>query len=150
MYHELLAQIAATMEQQALQPPCTKEDAEGLARRAEDELGSAIPSEYLAFLRTTNGLVWNGLLFYATQRTPIAGISRGSVPGFVESNAEYRELRQPDPMEDFLIFGEDSVVFFTKNIPAHSFDVISIVGMNCHAAYGSFDELLVDALQGHV
>ncbi len=70
--------------------------------------------------------------------------------GFVGANLEYRELRNGDPMEDYLIFAEDSVVFFVYHISEENYKVITIVGMTVLEIFDSFDQLMVDAFKGHL
>lgn len=150
MYQDLLKQIAAKMSRQALQPPSSASDIEKLRRRSQGELGCDIPDEYSRLLAVTNGLVWNGLMIYATETTPLVGIPNLSVQGFVEANREYRVIRRGDPMHEYILFGEDSVAFFSFHIPANSYTVFTIVGMTILETYKTFDELIVDALKGHL
>jgi hypothetical protein len=150
MYTNLLKQISSEMSRQALQPPCSAHDLRLLKERSIDKLRYDIPDGYAHFLAITNGFVWNGLSIYASETTPLNGLPGASVQGFVEANMEHRAIRRGDPMQEYLVFGEDSVVFFTYHIPADVYKVIAIVGMSVHESYRTFDELLVDALQGHV
>lgn len=150
MYEALLQQIESEMSRQELQPPCSCDDLELLKKRAMEELGVAIPAGYDRFLATTNGLAWNGLFLYASETTPMVGFPDQNVPGFIEANREFRTLRASDPMNEYLVFGEDSVALFTYHIKKGVYEVITSVGMTVLESFGNCDELLVDALQGHV
>lgn len=150
MYLNLLNQIASEMSQQALQAPASASDVEKLRRLSKDDLGCDIPADYVRFLAVTNGVAWNGLTIYATETMPLVGLPNHCVQGFVEANREYRVMRQGDPMHEYLLFGEDSVAFFSLHIPEHSYKVFTIVGMTILETYKTFDSLIVDALKGHL
>lgn len=153
IYNELIKEIGSEMSRlsrQALQPPCTANDLEKLKQTSLRDLGYGIPAEYACFLADTNGLVWNGLSIYGSKSMPLNGLPDYSVEGFVDANRHYRSLRRGDPMQDYIVFGEDSVVFFAYHIPPGVYEVITIVGMTALETYMSFDELLIDALRGHV
>jgi hypothetical protein len=150
MYVSLLKQIAAEMSRQKLQPACSAHDIIGLTKRSKHKLGHDIPAGYAHFLGITNGLLWNGLSIYASETTPLNGLPDVSVMGFVEANSDYRKVREDDPMHDYLIFAEDSTAFFTYHIPDDDYKVILIVGMTVIESFKSFNELLRDAIKGHV
>src|SRR5262249_8460064 len=139
MIHDLLKQIAGEMSRQRLQPPCSAGDLKNLMQRSTKILDYRIPDGYENFLAITNGLVWNGLTIYASQRTALAGIPEAFVQGFVQANTEYRTIRQGDPMEEFIIFGEDSVAFFAFHVTNEIYEVVSIVGMSILESYATFD-----------
>src|SRR5918994_7425026 len=102
MYKDLLREIARKRAKysQSMQPPCADEKLDQLKGRALDELSAAPPDEYIGFLKTTNGLDWNGLLIYACETSPISGYSDRFVPGFLETNLRTRE--ECEPCRDFL------------------------------------------------
>jgi hypothetical protein len=118
-----------------------------LRLRAAQELGHDIPQQYADFLAITDGLDWNGLVVYASERTPIVGYSDRFIEGFVEGNLNYRDF---EPMNGFLVFADDGVALYAYCISARQFQVILSVGLSVLKSFPTFDELLASAFQDHV
>lgn len=115
--------------------------------RAKHELGHEIPDEYAALLATCNGLDWNGLVVYASERTRIVGYSDRFVEGFVEANRDHREF---EPMKDFLVFADDGTVVYTYCISRNKFQEVTSVGLSVLEEFDTFDDLLRNALESHL
>ena len=149
MYHKLLTQIAKEMKRfgRSLQPPCSSKQVRSLQKRALKELGNAVPEPYIDFLKSTNGFFWNGLLIYGSERAPMVGRPDGSVAGYVEENLGYWEC---ESLTDYLIFGDDGVVFYTYHISSTRYQVILKVGLTVLGDFDTFDKLLSDAFKGHL
>jgi hypothetical protein len=149
VYDTLLDKIAERKRKygEGLQPPCSPEDLKSLQRSAKSELDCDIIDECARFLKRANGLDWNGIVVYASKRTPIVGYTDRFIEGFVEANLNFRGF---EPMKDYLIFADDGVVLFTLHAATNKYDVITRVGLSILKSYGSFDELLTDAFSGHM
>lgn len=149
MYHDLLKKIADEMKQlgRAMQPICAFSELETLRKKSLQKLGMAVPEPYTAFLALTDGLDWNGLVVYASKRTAIVGFPDRYIEGYIEGNQDYRDF---PPLKDYLIFAEDGVVLFTYRISASEYQVVTVVGLTLLESFRSFDELLANALQGHL
>jgi hypothetical protein len=149
MYQALLETVRDRMKSygEGSQPPCSPSELEKLRNRAVHELGHAVPDVYAAFLALANGLDWNGLVVYASERTPIVGHTDRFIEGYVEANLDYRGF---DPLSNYLIFADDGVVFYTYHISLARYEVILRVGLSVLESFGSFDELLVSAFKGHL
>jgi len=150
MYDELLKEVELRMAPGSLQPPCSRERIEKLEQRSIRMLGHAIPFGYGRFLSVADGFIWNGLKIYGSANSHAVRHPNLKIDGFIEANLEYRDLRDGDPMEDYLIFAEDSVTFFVYHIPREVYEVFTIVGMTILETFETFDELLVDAFKGHL
>lgn len=149
MYQDLIKQIANERKRFGLemQPPCCPNAIERLKTNAARELGHTIPDAYAAFLSHVNGLSWNGLVVYASERSLIVGRTDGFIEGFVEGNLDYRDF---EPLKDYLIFAEDGVVLFAYQISTSKYQVVTTVGLTLLESFDTFDELLCDALKGHL
>src|SRR5918992_2326557 len=88
MYRHLLNSV--TEDQRRFrcepQPPCTDTQLERLAERAMAELAAQLPEAYQDFLRLSNGLDWNGVVVFASERVPITSRPDRFINGFVEMN----------------------------------------------------------------
>lgn len=147
MYEQLLVAVVERMQLygECLQPICSDECLQDLQLRARLQLGRDVPDEYCRFLMKANGLDWNGLVVYASERAPIVGYPDRFIEGFVEANLGYRDH---EALKDYLIFADDGVVFFTYHISQGTYDVILRVGLSLLETFSSFDKLLMNALSG--
>lgn len=150
MYQDLLRDIAEKRARysQSMQPPCPEEQIDRLQRRVHEELSTPLPSEYIEFLRITNGLDWNGLLIYASETSPIVGYSDRFVPGFLETNLRTRE--ECEPCSDFLFFGDASIDAYAYKIPEREYQILDRSSLNLTDTFPSFDALISEALRTHL
>ncbi len=149
MYQDLMVQVIEAQAKYNLgaQPPCPANRVEELRRRARRELRAELPEEYAAFLRQHDGLNWNGLFLYASERTPITGSPSNFIEGFVEMNLLYREDKW---FEDYLVFGEGNMDLYVRQVSTGDFQIIDRVPGNLIETVSSFDELLIKALKAHL
>jgi hypothetical protein len=146
MYQVLLNAVEGRMTSigMSLQLPATNDELKDLRFKVQRELESSLPEEYCEFLARTNGLDWNGLVVYATQRSPIVGRTDVVIEGFVEGNLNYRGFEQ---MKEYLIFADDGTVLYVYNVVVRKYQVILRVGLSVLGTFDSFSELLFDALK---
>lgn len=149
MYDTLLDRIAKKMRSygENLQPPVPPESLKSLENRVQLKLGCDLPWQYASFLTKANGLDWNGIVVYASDRMPVVGYVDRFIEGFVEANLDFRDH---EPMSDYLVFADDGVALFTYHISISRYEVITRVGLTLLEAVNGFDALVANALSGHV
>ncbi|HEX2271580.1 MAG TPA: YrhA family protein, partial [Pyrinomonadaceae bacterium] len=93
MYQQLLARVAEEKRRfgSAPQPPATEEQLQRLVEDSRRELHTALPDDYLDFLRISNGVDWNGVVIYGAGRNPIGNHPDRSIADLVEMNSNYRD-----------------------------------------------------------
>jgi hypothetical protein len=145
MYKKLLSSIEKRMKSfgKKLQPPCTEAELKKLQRQVKRELGCDLPDGYVEFLKQTDGLVWNGLVVYASHRTPIIGFTDRFVGGLIDSNKEWRDVEEFD---NYLVFADDSMSFYVLNLADEAYEVLEREGLDQLMQFETFDELMVEAL----
>jgi len=145
-YPELLRDVARQQAGWGAQPqqPCAPDELDRLSRRVRAELRTDLPAEYAGLLARTNGLDWNGVVFYASETVPIAGRPEGNIPGLVETNLAYRD---DDRFDDLLVFGSDGLDIYAYRISAGWYEIRDQVPLNVIADALSFDALMTKALQ---
>jgi hypothetical protein len=89
--------------------PCSEESIENLRQRARSVLSFEVPEQYLAFLRVTDGLEWDGLLIYASKSERTLRYQRGVIDGFVEMNDIAQEF---DVFQDYIYFAQDGMFLY--------------------------------------
>jgi cell wall assembly regulator SMI1 len=69
-YKHLLTEIDRDIRTigRTLQPGCTKDQLDQLIKKVQKELGMTLPEGYIEFLSYTDGLLYNGLMIYASKR----------------------------------------------------------------------------------
>jgi hypothetical protein len=145
MYQELLKRLAAEQRRagSAPQSPGTDEEIQRLVERARQELRIELPTDYVDFLRLTNGLDWNGVVIYAADTTPIAGHPDRIIPDIIEMNLNYREDQR---FADLLVIGSNGMDLYTYRISTDVYEVYDEVPHELLETLATFDELMTKAL----
>jgi len=146
MYQEHLREIAAQIRADGdeMQPPCSVRQLQRLRNQARAELRTEIPEAYAHFLQLHNGLDWNGLMVYATEKVPIVGYEDRFIFGCVEANLSRRDVAK---MKQFLIFGETGDEEYCLETAKSQYVVLDSASTDVLETFPSFDELIAEALQ---
>jgi hypothetical protein len=147
-YREVLEEIRRTMAADGfrMQPPATDAEVSALEKEAEAQLGASVPAEYRAFLRTCNGLDWNGLLIYAASKVPIAGRADRFITGFLEANLAWRES---EPHRQYLFFGDSGISRYVLDLKQSRYAILDRQSDTLIEMVPSFEELMARALRAH-
>ena len=130
-----------------LQPGCTSNQINQLVKSVREILGTTLPEGYIQFLSYTNGLMYNGLMIYASQETVLQGRRDVCIWGIVEANL----LHRSDPFfNDFLVFGQGNMDYYTLYLPDKSYRIIDRVPGNVIDILPSFDDLMIRAIEDNL
>ena len=145
VYRDLLRQIAAEQRStgSGAQNPCSESQLDRLRRRARLELGTDLPAAYVDFLAHTDGLDWNGVVMYASERSPIVGHPDRSIAGVVVMNLIFR---CDGRFDDLLVLGSDGMDIYTYRVSTGAFEVYDEVPHELVAEGLSFEDLMTRAL----
>jgi hypothetical protein len=149
MYRELLEQIRIRLQKRQLvpQPPCSEQQIERLREQARTELGDEVPEAYLDFLRLTDGLDWNGVEFFAADRTQTRGRRTAVIEGFVLANLGYRDVEE---MREFLVFGFSGMDTYVYDKRNRDYRIQDSVSMDTYETYADFDSLMTEVLRSRL
>jgi len=141
----LLQPVADDKKQYGLsmQPSCVCGRMGSLRDRVKEELQADLPSEYEEFLAHTNGLDYDGLVFYGSEPGPIAGYDDRVLDGIVEANQGYRESGS---MGRLLVLGESEDYLYVFDSQKSTYHAVDSTSMKKCEHYTSFRELLAGAL----
>ena len=147
-YDALLADVRAMKRkyQKDLQPPASEAALDSLRQRVRQKLGADLPDEYLEFLRTTNGLEFNGFGIYATDKAPLVGNENAATNSFVDANLLWRG--NPN-YKKYLIFGESGEYNYVYNLEDKAYEVRTQPSDDLDEAVPSFEDRLVKAFAAH-
>jgi len=149
MNRQLLEDLRKEMARfgRALQPPCPPAALERLRARVRAELKSELPEESAEFLAVTNGLDYDGVVFYGSEKLPIAGYADRLIEGLVEANLLKRDVERA---KRFLIFGTDGEVLFVRDLHTGAYKALDAVALDDEESYESFEALLSGAVEPHL
>ena len=148
-YNEILQEIAARASKygQGLQPPCSESQLDRLRMESVKNLGDDTPPEYLAFLQQHNGLDWNGLSVYATERMSVAGSPNAIIGGFVEENLNRRDIPK---WSRYLVFADTGDDCYCLRLLDRKYCLIDAVALEEIEEFQSFDQMVAEALQKRI
>jgi hypothetical protein len=131
---------------ESLQPPATEMQIESLRQEAKRELNAILPEEYFEFLRIVNGLSWENLYIYASEKSPHATHPEDDhFDGFVYMNKAWRTMPEDN---DLLFFGESgNMDFYVQQISTGEFQILDHGSLSVTHRFKEFDELMIEALE---
>lgn len=119
-----------------MQPACEESVIPKLQSSAKQKLHVELPNSYLDFLRHTNGLDWNGAVFFAATNIPYVDKPQMSFESIVDANIRLREV---PANSRFLIFGEGGMDMYVQDLSTGRFHIVDHISTD---VYESFDDLL--------
>jgi hypothetical protein len=146
MYEKELQQIEelAAKYGDKMQPPCSAAQLRRLQEESKRSLGVEVPDAYVRFLQQHDGFDWNGLAFFATERTPIAGYTDRFVNGCVEINLIRR--RFPD-WKRFFIFGTSGDDDYCLDLIGSRYAIVDAASIGVLETFPSFDDMVAEVLR---
>ena len=115
-------------------------DLQKLVDRSMQELNITLDKSYLDFLEFTNGLDYDGLVIYGTERYQNGNDFQ---EGFVEANAEFRK----DPeLQHYICYGDENSTRQVFNLKTSRFESIDRVAWDDISQHDTFDDMLLTAI----
>lgn len=144
-YNSILKKISNDIRSYGgqLQSPAADDEIMNLQMQSKNELGINLPDEYLDLLRITNGIDYNGTVFYATDRSLIVGYDDRYIEGIVSANMFARDVEE---MKDYFIFGESDDLLHVLNLPGRKYQTIESIGCSLYTEYDSINTMIIKAL----
>lgn len=147
MYQDLVKRIAAerrALHLSDLQPPATEDSLQRLRQRAQDELGAKLPEGYEDFLRVTDGLNWDGICIYASDRNPVVGKPTAFMASFVDDNLDWRSYEK---RKNYLIFADGDISLFAYNLIESRYEIQDRSSGTVMGTFTTFEEMITEALK---
>jgi len=133
-----------------IQPPCSEEQIERLKMDTEELLYCKVPDQYIEFLRRINGLCWNGLVIYASAKSPLTGfehLPERFIEGLVDANILWRGY---EINEDYLVFAESGISLYVYNLIESQYEEQDQSCREVVKVVPDFDHLIASALSDHM
>jgi hypothetical protein len=126
-----------------IEPPASPQEIATLKERTHAELGNDLPEEYAAFLSVSNGLDWNGTVFYATERwtkTP----ERPFLEGVIDANLDFPDFEE---FSRWLVLGESGMEMYVCDPGPQPFRVVDKVSLDVYEQFDSFEQLFAKVIR---
>lgn len=135
VFETSLAAIQADQHQagEAVRPPAGSAATARLISEARAKLGVDVPEGYLAFLRASDGIDYNGLVFYSAADT-LETAEGGFWQGLVAANLTWRD----DPANNsLLVLGDSDLDVFVWTPATATFAQMDRIGRDRMIPYSS-------------
>lgn len=145
MWKDLLIEIKNKREKRGrkLNAPATDEQIEALKRAVQEKFNHLLPEAYLHFLKTMNGLEFNGFVFYGVDPSLFEVQNNQKVYGYVDLNEIWYENEH---QKQFMFFGESNISWYCFDLFNQVFvELDNPSGTSMHT-YADFDAMLEKAL----
>ncbi len=125
-----------------LQSSCSDVAIAALQQKVKSEFDATLPEGYREFLRRTDGLSYNGVVFYASRKAPYIGEEGEETEAFVEENFDFRELLADiGEYEHLLVLGHSDLDHYVFDLRTSDYVVKAAGSSDIVARYTTFDEL---------
>ncbi len=91
----------------------SEEEAETFIKAVKDELGIALPEEYLKILRTINGIEYNGFILYGVDEPLLNKAPNQHINGLIDCNKVWYENEW---QKQYLFLGEGSISWYVYGL----------------------------------
>jgi hypothetical protein len=126
-----------------MQPPCEGRAVCSLKDRVKEELSAPLPGEYEAFLQKTNGLDHEGIVFYGSTPSAIAGFDDRELGGIIEANKDHRDMKT---FNNYLVLGESEDMIYAYHPESSRYVALDSSSLDENESFDSFRQMLRSAL----
>lgn len=115
MWQERLEEIRQEEKEYGEDINCgiSEEEAEAFIKAVKDELGIALPQDYLKILRNINGIEYNGFILYGADESLLKEAPGQYVNGLIDCNKVWYENEW---QKQYLFLGEGSISWYVYDL----------------------------------
>jgi len=126
----------------------SEEEAGTFIKAVKDELGIALPEEYLKILRTINGIEYNGFILYGVDEPLLNEAPNQHINGLIDCNKVWYENEW---QKQYLFLGEGSISWYVYDLKTKMYYELDNPSGEISEEFHDFermlDKMLEDALQ---
>ncbi|KXY32998.1 SMI1 / KNR4 family protein [Bacillus cereus] len=127
-----------------LNTPTTDTEIQRLREHAKEKINIDLPREYVEFLKTVNGLDFNGLVLYGVDSSLLETEKDEQICGFIETNEIWYEN---EFQKEYLFFGDSNIAWFCKNLSDSTYLELDKPSGTVMNTYNDFNTMLEEALK---
>lgn len=128
----------------SLNSPASNEQIEILIKMAKKKFNHVLPEQYIKFLKTVNGLEFNGFIFYGVDSTLSEVESTQLITGYVDSNEIWYENEY---QKQYMFFGDSNISWYCLDISKGVYVELDKPSGTLMYTYNDFNEMLEKALK---
>ncbi|MDM5153719.1 YrhA family protein [Bacillus sp. DX1.1] len=130
-----------------LNTPATDTEVQKLRERAKESFNIDLPSEYEEFLKTVNGLDFNGLVIYGVDPSLLDIEMDELICGLIDTNEIWYENEW---QKIYLFLGDSDIAWFCKNLSDGTYVELDKPSGTVMEIYNDFNTMIEAALQDHL
>ncbi|MGW8749860.1 YrhA family protein [Bacillus wiedmannii] len=127
-----------------LNTPTTDSEVQKLRERMKENFNVDLPSEYEEFLKTVNGLDFNGLVLYGVDSYLLDTERDESICGLIETNEIWYEN---EFQKEYLFLGDSDIAWFCKNLSDGTYLELDKPSGTVMNTYNDCNTMLEEALK---
>ncbi|MBL3889646.1 SMI1/KNR4 family protein [Bacillus cereus] len=127
-----------------LNTPATDSEVKKLRERMKKSFNVDLPSEYEEFLKTVNGLDFNGLVLYGVDSYLLDTERDESICGLIETNEIWYEN---EFQKEYLFLGDSNIAWFSKNLSDGTYLELDKPSGTVMNTYNDCNTMLEEALK---
>ncbi|MBJ7987181.1 YrhA family protein [Bacillus cereus] len=127
-----------------LNTPATDTEVHRLRKHVKEKFNVDLPSEYEEFLKTVNGLDFNGLIIYGVDPSLLETERDETVYGLLENNKIWYENEW---QKEYLFLGDSDIAWFCKKLSEGTYLELDKPSGTVMETYNDFNTMLEEALK---
>ncbi|WP_088350436.1 YrhA family protein [Bacillus cereus] len=127
-----------------LNTPATDTEVHRLRKHVKEKFNVDLPSEYEEFLKTVNGLDFNGLVIYGVDPSLLDTERDEQICGFIDTNEIWYEN---EFQKEYLFFGVSNIAWFCKNLSEGTYLELDKPSGTVMKTYNDFNTMLEEVLK---
>jgi hypothetical protein len=146
MWKELLSDIRKIEEKygDTLNIPASNEQIEILKKIVKEKFNHVLPDQYIDFLKTVNGLEFNGFIFYGVDSSLLDIENNQIIYGYVGTNEIWYENEH---QKQYMFFGESNISWYCLDLLNGVYVELDNPSGTLMHTYTNFNSMLEKALQ---
>lgn len=111
MWEKLISDIRKIEEKygDTINSPASSEQIEILIKAVKEKFGNELPQEYINFLKTVNGIEFNGFIFYGVDSSLLDNQKEETAYGYIDTNEIWYENQH---QKQYMFFGESNISWY--------------------------------------
>lgn len=122
----------------------SEEEAAIFVKEVEDELGLALPEDYIKILRTVNGIEFNGVILYGVDESILKEVPKRNVNGLIDCNKVWYENEW---QKQYLFLGEGSISWYVYDLKAEKYYELDNPSGEISEEFGDFEQMFDKMLE---
>ncbi len=146
MWTEILKQIEENLKKygESLNSAASEIEIKYLIENVKKMFEVDLPEQYVKFLRTVDGLDFDGLTIYGVDQSLLETKPSEPVYGFIETNEVWYENEE---QKKYLFFGDSDISWYCLNLSTGKYEVRDKPSGTVMEIYEDFDSMVKGALR---